>query len=79
MITVGAFEAKTRFSSLLDKVAAGEEIIITKHGKPVARLVGAATRDQADIDQAVRQLRQLRKQTTLGGLSWKELRDEGRR
>ena len=79
MVTVGAFEAKTRFSSLLDKVAAGEEVIITKHGKPVARLVCAATRDQAEIDEAVRQLRQLRKQTTLGGLSWKELRDEGRR
>ena len=45
MITVGAFEAKTHLSSLLDRVAEGEEVVITKHGKPVARLVGAAQFD----------------------------------
>ena len=79
MITVGAFEAKTHFSALLERVARGEEVVITKHGKPVARMVAAATVDQADVDDAVEQLRRLRKGTTLGGLSWKELRDEGRR
>lgn len=79
MITVGAFEAKTHFSALLEKVAAGEEVVITKHGKPVARLVNATAVDQADVDDAVAQLRRLRKKTTLGGLSWKQLRDEGRR
>jgi prevent-host-death family protein len=79
MITVGAFEAKTHLSALLEKVAAGEEVTITKHGKPVARLVKAASVDQADINDAVAQLRRLRKDTTLGGLSWEELRDEGRR
>ena len=41
MITLGAFEAKTRLSSLLDRVADGEEVVITKHGKPVAKLVPA--------------------------------------
>jgi prevent-host-death family protein len=41
VITVGAFEAKTHLSVLLDKVAGGEEVLITKHGKAVARLVGA--------------------------------------
>jgi prevent-host-death family protein len=79
MITVGAFEAKTNFSMLLERVAGGEEVVITKHGKPVARMIAAATRDQADVDDAVEQLRRFRKGTTLGGLSWKELRDEGRR
>ena len=39
MITVGAFEAKTHLSSLLDRVAEGEEVVITKHGKPVAHVV----------------------------------------
>ena len=38
-ISVGAFEAKTKFSELLERVSAGEEITITKHEKPVARLV----------------------------------------
>ena len=79
MITIGAFEAKTHFSALLERVARGEEVLITKHGKPVARMVAAATVDRADIDDAVEQLRRFRKGTTLEGLSWKELRDEGRR
>lgn len=39
MVTVGVFEAKTKLSELLDRVAQGEEIMITRHGKPVARLV----------------------------------------
>jgi prevent-host-death family protein len=79
MITVGAFEAKTHLSSLLDRVAAGEEVVITKHGKAVARLVGAHTVDVDRARQAVEKLKSLRKSTTLGGLSWKALRDEGRR
>ncbi len=79
MIIVGAFEAKTHLSSLLDKVAAGEEVVITKHGKAVARLVGAQAFDRARAQEAFEQLKALRKTTTLAGLSWKELRDEGRR
>ncbi|CAD5266880.1 Antitoxin [Bosea sp. 62] len=39
MITVGAFEAKTKFSELLDRVERGEEVVITRHGKTVARIV----------------------------------------
>lgn len=79
MITIGAFEAKTHLSSLLDRVADGEEVVITRHGKPVARLVGAQKLDKARTDEAIVTLRQLRKHTTLGGLDWRELRDEGRR
>jgi prevent-host-death family protein len=78
MITVGAFEAKTHLSTLLDKVAAGEEVTITKHGKPVARLVSAQAIDRERVRDAFDKLKTLRKQTTLGGLSWKALRDEGR-
>lgn len=78
MITVGAFEAKTHLSTLLDRVAAGEEVVITKHGKPVARLVGTQHIDRVRVNDAFEKLKALRKETTLGGLSWKELRDEGR-
>jgi prevent-host-death family protein len=77
MITVGTFEAKTHLSALLDKVEAGEEVVITRHGKPVARLVGAQASDRAR--QAVETLKRLSKTTTLGGISWKELRDAGRK
>jgi prevent-host-death family protein len=78
MITVGAFEAKTHLSTLLDRVAAGEEVVITKHGRPVARLIGAQNIDRARVNDAFEKLKALRKGTTLGGLSWKALRDEGR-
>jgi prevent-host-death family protein len=79
MITVGAFEAKTHLSMLLDRVAAGEEVVITKHGKPVARLVSARSIDDQRVNTAFEQLKRLRQGTTLGGLSWRDLRDEGRR
>jgi len=79
VITVGAFEAKTHLSTLLDRVAAGEEVVITKHGKPVARLVSAEKIDRQRAQDAFDKLKLLRKKTTLGGLSWKALRDQGRR
>ena len=43
MKTVGAFEAKTHLSSLLEEVAGGAEILITRHGRPLARLVPVNT------------------------------------
>ena len=51
--TVGAFEAKTYLAALLGRVEAGESITITKHGRPVARLVpvdeGGGSRDWGDF------------------------------
>ena len=37
--TIGAYDAKTRFSELLERVEQGEEVVITRHGSPVARMV----------------------------------------
>ena len=79
MIIVGPFEAKTHLSRLLERVAEGEEVVITKHGKPVARLVSAAHIDRERVNDAFKKLKLLRRQTTLGGLSWHALRDAGRR
>ena len=79
VITVGAFEAKTHLSSLLDRVAEGEEVVITKHGKPVALLVSVARADRDRVNDAFEKLKLLRKRTTFGGLSWQALRDVGRR
>lgn len=75
MITVGAFDAE--LSSLLDRVEQGEEVLITRHGKAVARLVPAA--DRARIDEAIAELKRVRAGSSLGGFSWREMRDEGRR
>lgn len=79
MLTVGAFEAKTHLSSLLERVERGEEVLITRHGKAIARLVPAAVADRARADDAIARLKALRSGTSLGGIDWKELRDEGRR
>lgn len=79
MLTVGAFDAKTHLSSLLDKVEAGEEVLITRHGKAVARLVPEGARMRASADETVRKIKALRAGVRLDGLSWKNLRDEGRK
>lgn len=79
MVTVGAYEAKTQLSALLDKVEQGEEVVITRHGKPVARLVKAETASREQIDAAIARIKERREGVTTDGLGWKALRDEGRK
>jgi prevent-host-death family protein len=76
--SIGAYDAKTHLSDLLDRVSRGEEITITRHGRAVARLVPVADASAAGI-QAAAELRDLRRGNRLRGLDWKALRDEGRR
>jgi len=58
MIEIGAFEAKNTLGALLDRVQGGEEIVITRHGKPVARLVpNAGSIDRAQEQAASRRIR----------------------
>ena len=82
MREVGAFEAKNKLGQLLDLVERGEEIIITRHGKAVARLVPpqqSANRDEARA--AVRRIRERAEKLKLGPFEWaewKSYRDEGR-
>lgn len=84
---VGAFEAKNTLGSLLDRVERGEEIVITRHGKPVARLVPNAGR--VDRSQARAAFERIRERAQLlhernkdkEPLDWptlKKWRDEGR-
>ena len=79
MIEIGASEAKTHFSSLLEKVSRGKEVVIIKRGKAVARLIRAEQADRSRVNAAINKLITLRKEITLNGADWKELRDEGRR
>lgn len=79
MASVGILEAKTQLSALVERAAAGEEITITRHGKPVARLVATVAHDRERAVRAFEKMRELRKGVTLGDLDWKALRDEGRR
>jgi prevent-host-death family protein len=78
MDTIGAFEAKTHLSSLLERVAHGESFTITRHGKPVARLVPAQQRDPEQIKAAVRRMKEIAAGQTLGG-DWRKFRDAGRK
>ena len=60
MPTVTALEAKTRFGELLDRVSRGEEVVITRHEKPVARIVPEGRPDLRKVQSAVKNLRGLR-------------------
>lgn len=77
--TVGAYEAKTHLPRLLEEVAAGLTITITKHGRPVARLVPPVTNDRPAPEQVVAAVRQARQGIRLKGLPLRELIEEGRR
>jgi prevent-host-death family protein len=80
METIGLFEAKTHLSELVARAERGEEVVITRHNKPVAKLVPVAAADQdaqarrEAVDELLRASRGRRL-----GLDWRTLRDEGRR
>ena len=61
MASVTAFEAKTRFGQLLERVVRGEEVVITRHDKPVARLIPEGRASLASVRDAAVRLRELRK------------------
>ena len=79
MKTVGAYEAKTHLPKLLEEVAAGETITITKHGVPVARLVPPEDEPERTVDELIAELRVFRKGHKLGDITIRELIEEGRR
>ncbi len=79
MDKVGAYEAKTHLSRLLDRVAGGEEITITRHGVPVAVLVPAASSPRPNVEAVIEELIEFGKGNSLTGLTIRELIDEGRR
>ena len=81
MREVGAFEAKSKLGTLLDWVESGEEVLITRRGKAVARLVPAEVGfDRAKAARAAQRIRE-RAMKLHGGFNWAEwkaYRDEGR-
>ena len=81
MKTVGAFQAKTQLSRLLDQVEKGESVTITRHGRPVAILAPVVpARPVKTGEQWLAEMKQLRKGITLGGtVTIRQLIDEGRR
>jgi prevent-host-death family protein len=79
MRSIGAFEAKTHFSALLEQVEEGNEIIITKHGKPVAKL-SPIEPQKISREEAIEKIEKfLNERQLVLGMDWKKLRDEGRK
>ncbi len=79
MREIGAFEAKNKLGTLLDWVESGEEVLITRHGKPVARMVPAVPGfDRAKARQAAHNLLEASRGVRLGGLKIKDLVSKGR-
>ena len=75
MSTVTAFEAKTRFGELLDRVARGEEVVITRHDKAVARMVPEGVPSLENVRQTVAGLRELQQQIAARGKGRLKLSD----
>jgi len=79
MDSVGAYEAKTHLSKLLDRVIKGEKIMITKHGVPLAVLQPPASSRKTTPREVIALMRQFRDKHPLDGLSIRQMIEEGRR
>ncbi len=80
MKQMGAYEAKTHLSRLLDEVERGESYAITKHGRPVALLIPVASgRTGMTVAEAIEGLRRFRAARSLGDVTVRELINDGRR
>jgi len=81
--TVGAFEAKTHFSALLERAEKGEEITITRRGKAVARIVPLKKHhDSAEVRKVLARMRKRAKTTGIKRFDWAEWKsyvEEGRK
>jgi prevent-host-death family protein len=78
---IGAFEAKTHFSQIIQKVESGADFIITKRGKPVAKIIPFNQEPEMTREEAFAQLRELRKlyRGKPGSFNIREAIEEGRR
>lgn len=79
MKQVGVYDAKTHLAKLLDEVEQGASVTITRHGRPVARLVPVAGSGKRSVAEVIADIRESRKGNRLDGLTTRELIEEGRR
>jgi prevent-host-death family protein len=81
MTIIGLYEARTRLSELLDQVARGKSVLITRRGKPAALLSPPPAETRTDVKRVIEEFKAYSRHQarTLGGLSIRELIEEGRR
>jgi len=79
--SIGAFEAKTHFSEIIEKAERGEDFIITRRGKPVAKIIPFEQEKEMTFKEAVEQLIEMRKlyRGEPGSFNIREAIEEGRR
>ena len=78
---IGAFEAKTQFSRILEKTEQGADFIITRRGKPVAKIIPFPQEEEMTFREAVEQLKEMRKlyRGKPGSFNIREAIEEGRK
>ena len=79
MTEVGAYEAKTHLSQLLDRVAGGERVTITRHGVPDADLAPTSARTKESVSETIAALLEFPRGQRLEGDSLRDMIEEGRR
>jgi prevent-host-death family protein len=79
MSNVGVFEAKAKLSALIDQALAGKDVVITRHGRPVARIVAARAPGPKDVKVAIAEVRRYRRTLKTGLVDLRALIAEGRR
>ena len=79
MPEIGAFEAQTQLSHLLQRVQAGERFVITRHNRPVAELIPFHPHAADKMREAIEGLKAFQDTHSLEGLSVRDMIEEGRR
>ena len=79
VLQVGAFEAKTQLSKLLELARKGQRVVITKHGVPVAELVPPSDTRRVEPQGIIKELKTIRGRTKTGKETIKQMIEEGRR
>ena len=79
--SIGAFEAKTHFSQIIEKAERGEDFVITRRGKPVAKIIPFEQKKEITWEEALEDLRKFRKlyRGEPGSFNIREAIEEGRR
>ncbi len=76
--SIGAYEAKTHFSQLLERVSKGERVIITRHHMPIAVLQPVSPAPASPPEQIISEIKEFRRRYRLEGLHIREMKEEGR-
>jgi len=79
MERIGIYDARARLSELVERVEAGEEVVLTRHGRPVVRMVAASTKPEKSGAATVKRIRALRKLLNVRGVNVRKVVEEGRR